>query len=80
MKKKLVELVWHDIQSDAGWCDLKKETILRELKSYGLLVRRGKKVITLANCYDPETGKWSDPHDYPKGCIIRMRIIEEVTV
>lgn len=79
-KIKLVELLWQDIQTIPGWHERKEEKALVTLKAYGLLVKKGRKVVTLASCYDPETDYWADPMDYPKGCILSMRVIEEIKV
>lgn len=77
MKIKLVEIVWRDIQTHAGWHDGGKH--IPDLKAYGLLVNKDKDTITLASCYDPDTKKWADPMDYPKGCVKSLRIIETIT-
>ena len=78
MKAKLVELQWQDIEEHTGWQDV-DQTPLITLKSYGLLVTKNRWHITLANCYDPETKKYSGVHKYPKGAVIDIRIIEVIT-
>lgn len=78
MRKRLVEVTWVDIETRPGWQDECKKD-LRPIKTYGLLVRRGK-VLTLASGYDPESKKWADLMRFPKGCVLSVRTVEEVSV
>jgi hypothetical protein len=85
MKKKLVELTWFDAEAphpEEGWetHDPKEDENPHILKTYGLLVARGKNYTVYASTYDPETGKWSEKARIPSRMIKSIRVIEIVDV
>lgn len=81
MKKlKLVELTWRDIVEEAGWIDDEDHEDIHILKTYGLLVYKGKETVTIANTYDPELKKWGGRNKFPRGCISNIRLITTITV
>lgn len=76
-KGKLVQIVWQDIQTRAGWQSAEPGK-LKNLPNYGVLVRRDKETITISYGLDPETGLWADPTDYPMGCVKAVIVLMEV--
>lgn len=78
MKKRLVEITWIDIETRAGWQD-EKQPKLKPIKTYGLLKKRGNPV-EIASGFDPSNKKWSDVMLFPRGCILNIRLIEQVDV
>ncbi len=79
MRRRIVEVTWLDPTIDAGWHEDDPDKPLRELKTYGILVRKGKQ-ITIAGSYDPEHKRWADVTRFPKGCVISIRVIETVNM
>jgi len=85
MKKKLVCIEWVDAEAPtpgAGWEDHQPEEDDRVqiMRTYGLLVHKGKNYVVYASTYDPETGKWSEKARIPIGMVKRIRVIEAVDV
>lgn len=75
MKKKLVCIHWRDIVEEAGWVDDDDHESIHPLKSYGLLVCKGKDTVTIANTYDPELKKWGGRNKFPRGCISKIETV-----
>lgn len=81
MKKRLVEIHWHDIVEEAGWVDDDDHDILHSLKTYGIYIgtfkerKTGIPIVVIANTYDPELKKWGGRNKIPKGCIMSMTTI-----
>lgn len=84
MKKKLVCISWIDAEapSPEGWSDHDPEADDKPqiLKTYGLLVSKGKNYVVYASTHDPETGKWSEKAKIPSGMVTSIRTIETVEV
>ena len=85
MKKKLVVIEWLDAEAphpEEGWesHDPKEDDKTQTLKTYGLLVQKGKNYIVYASTYDPSTKKWSEKARIPRGMIKAIRTIDTVYV
>jgi len=79
VRKKLVEIVWVDIQSDAGWQDLPDKE-LHPIKTFAILVRKTKTEYLLASTYDSEVKKYGDLHRFPKGVVQSCTVISMVDI
>jgi len=77
-KKWLVELTWVDIETNAGWQEGHEVKELPPLKSFGLLIHNGKRVVSIASTYDPHENKWADRMEFPVGCVLDIRKIERI--
>lgn len=86
MKKKLVEVVWHDILAEPGWTDDSDNDVLHPLKTYGLYLgtykerKTGMKIVVIGNTYDTELKTIGDKNKIPKGCILEMNTICTVEI
>jgi len=75
VRKKLVEIVWVDPETDAGWHDGDHDQPMDNIYAYGLLVSQTEDRVTLATGFDPAKGNYSDLMRFPRGCILKMTTI-----
>ena len=86
MKKRLIEIVWHDIEEEAGWVDDEDHDILHKIKTYGIYIgtykvrATGMKIVVIGNTYDPELKKWGGRNKIPKGCILEINTISKIDI
>jgi hypothetical protein len=78
-KGDLVMVEWVDADSDAGWQpdDPVADDVAETMKSYGLLVSRGRKFITLSHCYNVEAREWLGKHRIPIAFVTDVVVLEE---
>ena len=79
MKKRLVIIHWHDIQSTSGWDD-ELTKALPVLKSAGFYINKTNGVVRIGRCYDKASKKWADQDEYPVGCILLIEDICKVEI
>jgi len=75
VRKKLVEIVWVDPETDPGWHSEDHHRPMDSIYAYGLLVSQTEERVTLATGYDPSKQNWSDLMRFPRGCILKMTTI-----
>ena len=67
MKMKIVKLIWHDACDDEPWTNIKTLKPLVEVTTVGLLVRKTKEVVSVANSmYGSQVGGIIH---IPRGCV-----------
>ena len=79
-KGDLVKVTWIDADDEAGWqpddeAEDGKET---PLKSYGLLVSRGPKFITISYCRNEESAEWLGKHRIPAAFVISIEVLQTI--
>ena len=75
---EIVEVLWRDPTIEAGWVEDDHEDELPILRSYGILVSRGPKLIVIAGSYDATERKYGDRTKFPTGCVNNVRTIEVI--
>lgn len=86
MKKRLVEIIWHDILEEAGWVEDEDHDELHSIKTYGIYIgtfkerKTGIKVVAIGNTYDPELKQWGGRNKIPKGCILKINTICKIDI
>lgn len=78
VKKKLVEVIWVDPETDGGWHEDDHDGPMPRLYTYGLLVRKTKDRLTIASGWDPARGNWSDLMRFPIGTVVKINVIKTV--
>ena len=79
-KGDLVKVTWIDADDEAGWQpdDEVEDGKVEHLKSYGLLVSRGPKFITLSYCRNVESEEWLGKHRIPAAFVISVETLREL--
>ena len=75
VKKKLIEVVWLDPETDGGWRDGDHDEPMDRIYAYGLLVSKTKDRVPLAAGYDPAKDSYSDLMRFPIGCVLKITTI-----
>jgi hypothetical protein len=83
MKKKLVEVVWQDPTTFAGWVDDEDmNKPLHHMRTYGILIRRKPEVVVAGtvNSDEKKSGRYADVSKFPLGCIVSINEIATIEV
>lgn len=78
-KGDLVCVTWVDADSDAGWQphDPDGDDIAETLESYGLMVSRGTKFITISHCHNKDADEWLGKHRIPLAFVQKIKVIKK---
>ena len=79
-KGDLIKVTWIDADDEAGWQpdDEAEDGKVDPLFSYGLMVSRGPKFITLSYCRNEGSGEWLGKHRIPLAFIIRVETLQTI--
>ena len=75
---KVVEVLWCDPTIEAGWVEDDHETDLATMRSYGILISKGPKLVVIAGSYDADTKKYADRTKFPTGCVVEVNTIKRI--
>ena len=76
----LIEVTWVDADINGGWHthDPKKDDELEYLRSYGLLVSKGKNYLTISHAFNKGSADWLGKHRIPLKWIKEIKVIKNV--
>ena len=75
---KVVEVTWLDADGESGWSEYDDDgQKITYLKSYGLLVDKGKNFVVIAECKG-SGNNWSSIQRIPNQMVKRVRVIESL--
>ena len=73
----LVRVTWLDADSDSGWQpnDPEADDNADPLESFGLLVSKGHKFITLSHAHNKDADEWLGKHRIPINFVEKVEVI-----
>lgn len=78
-KGDIVRIKWQDPTTSAGWFDSDKCEELDVVETIGVFIKENEKTIWFASTYHKGTEEFADQLIFPKGCILHIEVLGEVT-